>query len=78
MSEDEKPIEIEGEIEMHYTVDYINGASAALASLSDIDTMLLNKTDELRVKRIRKKCLRILDICITEFYDELVEPEDEE
>ena len=78
MSEEQKPVDIDGEIEMHYTIDYISGAAVALSSLSEIDTMILSKSDELRVKRIRRKSLRILDICISEFYDELFESDDDD
>jgi hypothetical protein len=35
--------------------------------------VIMNKADELRVKRIKKKCIKIIDICVTEMYDELFE-----
>lgn len=69
---------LDGEVEFTYTIDYLNGACAALTTMDDIDTAIMNKRDEQRVKRIRRKCLRIIDSCINEFYDELFESEEED
>ena len=77
-SKDEPVEEMDGEIEFTYTIDYLNGACTALATMDDIDTAIMNKRDEQRVKRIRRKCLRIIDTCINEFYDELFESEEED
>lgn len=74
----EEPQEVEGEIEFTYRIDYINGACNAMAAVDTIDTQILSKADELRVKRIKRKSLRILDMCICEFYDELFESDDED
>jgi hypothetical protein len=49
-----------------------------MAAVDNIDTQILSKADELRVKRIKRKSLRILDMCICEFYDELFESDDED
>jgi hypothetical protein len=77
ITEEIKEEEIDGEIEFTYRIDYINGACSAMAAVDGIDTQILNKADELRVKRIKRKSLRILDLCISEFYDELFEDDEE-
>jgi hypothetical protein len=68
----------EGEIIFTTTAEYIQGASVALATVSELDPMIMNKADELRVKRIKRKAIKIIDICISEMYDELFETDDDE
>ena len=68
----------EGEIVFTTTAEYIQGASVALATVSELDPMIMNKADELRVKRIKRKAIKIIDICISEMYDELFETDDDE
>jgi hypothetical protein len=65
---------------VHFTTtsEYISSAYNALAAIEDADTTLMSKEDEKRVKRIKRKCLKIIDICISEMYDELFENDDEE
>jgi hypothetical protein len=58
--------------------DYIASAFQALNAVDDIDTALLSKSDEMRIKRIRRKSLLIIESCINELYSELFESEDEE
>lgn len=77
MSE-ETPEEIQGEIVFTTTAEYIQGASVALATVSELDPMIMNKADELRVKRIKRKAIKIIDICISEMYDELFETDEDE
>ena len=77
MSE-ETPEELQGEIVFTTTAEYIQGASVALATVSELDPMIMNKADELRVKRIKRKAIKIIDICISEMYDELFETDDDE
>jgi hypothetical protein len=79
MSEQKEiPEEIQGEIIFTTTAEYIQGASVALATVSELDPMIMNKADELRVKRIKRKAIKIIDICISEMYDELFETDEEE
>jgi hypothetical protein len=79
MSEQKEiPEEIQGEIVFTTTAEYIQGASVALATVSELDPMIMNKADELRVKRIKRKAIKIIDICISEMYDELFETDDDE
>lgn len=68
----------EGEIVFTTTAEYIQGASVALATVSELDPMVMNKADELRIKRIKRKAIKIIDICISEMYDELFETDDDE
>jgi len=68
----------EGEIVFTTTAEYIQGASVALATVSELDPMIMNKSDELRVKRIKRKAIKIIDICISEMYDELFETDDDD
>lgn len=75
---DETPEELQGEIVFTTTAEYIQGASVALATVSELDPMIMNKSDELRVKRIKRKAIKIIDICISEMYDELFETDDDE
>lgn len=57
--------------------DYIGCAYNAIAAVDGLDTGMMNKTDSLRVKRILKKSLRIIDECVTEMYDELFEDDED-
>jgi hypothetical protein len=75
---DETPEELQGEIVFTTTAEYIQGASVALATVSELDPMIMNKADELRVKRIKRKAIKIIDICISEMYDELFETDEDE
>jgi hypothetical protein len=79
MSEQKEIVEeIQGEIVFTTTAEYIQGASVALATVSELDPMIMNKADELRVKRIKRKAIKIIDICISEMYDELFETDEDE
>jgi hypothetical protein len=75
---DEIELPAEGEIIFTTTAEYIQGASVALATVSELDPMIMNKADELRVKRIKRKAIKIIDICISEMYDELFETDEDE
>ena len=75
---DEIELPVEGEIIFTTTAEYIQGAAVALSTVTELDPMIMNKSDELRIKRIRRKSLKIIDICISEMYDELFETDDDE
>jgi hypothetical protein len=68
----------EGIVEFTTAGEYIASAYYALASVEDADTALMSKESEKRVKRIKRKCIKIIDICISEMYDELFESDDED
>ena len=57
--------------------DYISCAYYSISSVEDLDTGMMNKTDALRVKRIIRKSLRIIDQCVNEMYDELFEDDED-
>lgn len=85
MEEDKKEeikeeTEIEQEIEVEYTtrLDYIQGAYFCLSAVEDLDCAIMNKEDEKRIKRIRRKSIKILDDCLNEMYSELFESDDED
>ena len=68
----------EGIVEFTSAGEYINSAYFALSAVEDIDTAIISKEDEKRIKRIKRKSLKIIDICITEMYDELFENDEED
>lgn len=68
----------EGIIEFTTSGEYINSAYFALSAVEDIDTAIISKEDEKRIKRIKRKAIKIIDICISEMYDELFENDEED
>lgn len=68
----------EGFVEFTSASEYINSAYFALSAVEDIDTAIISKEDEKRIKRIKRKSIKIIDICITEMYDELFENDEED
>lgn len=71
-------IEEEGIVEFSSNVDYISGCYMALNAISEIDTALLSKEEERRIKSIRNKSLRIIELCISEYYVELFDEQSED
>jgi hypothetical protein len=78
--DDEKLLEDEPVVEFEFTtrMDYIQASYFSLASIEGMDTMIMTKNDERRVKRIKRKSLKIIDCCLSEMYDELFETDDED
>lgn len=68
----------DGMVEFTSAGEYINSAYFALSAVEDIDTAIISKEDEKRIKRIKRKSIKIIDICITEMYDELFENDEED
>lgn len=54
-------------------LEYIQAAYFALAAIEDYDTALMSKQDEIRVRRIKRKSLVIIDECLRCMYDEIIE-----
>jgi hypothetical protein len=79
MSEEIKKEEEEMEMVMEYThaIEYIQAAYFALSSVDDMDVAIMNKSDEQRIKRIKRKSIRIIDECLNEMYSELFEDDEE-
>lgn len=76
-----KPIEEQEEdVEVEFTTssEYLHGACYALTTMSEIDTALLTKQDEIRVKRIRRICLKVIDKIVCEYNVELFENPEED
>lgn len=75
---DETPAEEEydGEILLSSSHDYITSAVNAIAAIDNIDTAILNKTDENRIKKIKRQSLRILSHYINEIYEETFDDAD--
>lgn len=79
MSDDkELPEEIEGIIEFTTREEYISGAYYSISAVDGMDELLMSREDAKRIRRIRRKCLRIIDECVNEMHDELFEKDDEE
>lgn len=68
----------EGIVEFTSAGEYINSAYFALSAVEDIDTAIISKEDEKRIKRIKRKAIKIIDICLSEMYDELFENDEED
>ena len=62
--------EVEGEVIFSSSHDYIASAVQALQAVDEMDTALFNKTDETRVRKIKRQSLRILSFYINEIYEE--------
>lgn len=83
MSEEKKEEEVKEEememvVEYTHAIEYIQAAYFALSSVDDMDVAIMNKSDEQRIKRIRRKSIRIIDECLNEMYSELFEDDNEE
>lgn len=76
--EEELVAEEEGIIEFSSCAEYISSAYFSLAAVDDIDTAILSKQDEMRIKRIKRKAIKIIDSCLGDLYDELFEDESED
>lgn len=55
-------------------MDYITAAYYALDAAENSNPM--TKEGQRQMSRIRRKCLRIIDHCITELYDQLFDDEE--
>jgi hypothetical protein len=56
--------------------DFIAAATNAMGAVDGYDAYM--ESDKKRVKRIQRRCLLILDICIKNVYDLLTEVQDDE
>lgn len=62
---------VEAFVEYTPTMEYITAASYAWQMVDEIDTAILNKSDERRVKRMKRQALRIMSTCLNDLYEEL-------
>jgi hypothetical protein len=74
---EELPEDLDLQVEFTSDLEYIQAAYFAISAVDDMDTAIMSKTDELRVKRIKRKALVIIDECLKCLYDEIIEGEDE-
>jgi len=71
IEEVEEPIEeVDAEILLSSSHDYITSAVNALSIIDGIDTAIMNKTDENRIRKIKRQSLRLLSHYINEIYEE--------
>ena len=66
----EEEIEYDGEIALSTSHDYITSAVNAINVIADMDTAIMTKSDENRIKKIKRQSLRILSHYINEIYEE--------
>lgn len=57
-------------------IDYISAAYYALDAAESANMM--TKDGQVRMNRIKRKCLRIIDHCVSELYDELFDDNDDQ
>jgi len=69
----EDPLEDDIYFEPSSDAEYIASALNALMAVSDIDTAILSKIDDKRIKRIKRQSLRIISYCLNNQYNELFE-----
>ena len=67
----EEEVTEEWEVEFTSNSEYIQAAATAMSSVDHIDTALLTKADENRVRRIKRQGLRIISECLNELYEEI-------
>ena len=70
IEENNQEEELEGEVIFSSSHDYIASAVQALQAVDEMDTALFTKTDESRVRKIKRQSLRILSFYINEIYEE--------
>ena len=66
----EEEVEYDGEILLSSSHDYITSAVNAMAAVDGIDTAIMTKSDENRIRKIKRQSLRILSHYINEIYEE--------
>jgi hypothetical protein len=57
-------------------IEYISAAYYALDAAESANMM--TKDGQVRMNRIKRKCLRIIDHCVSELYDELFDDNDDQ
>jgi hypothetical protein len=53
--------------------DYIAAAFNAITTVEGMDTAIMSKMDEKRIKRIKRQSLKIIAHCLNNMYEELFE-----
>lgn len=81
MSENDEIIDENDEYEViqeseHTLIDYITAAYYGLDAVEQANMM--TKDGQMRMARIKRKCLKIIDHCISEMYAEIFDNDDTE
>lgn len=71
MEENNEQLPEEIEVEFTTNQEYIYCASLAWQMVDEIDTAILSKADERRVKRMKRQSLKIVSVCLNEMYNEI-------
>ena len=71
----EQSEEMDGVVEFATAHEYISSAVQALTTVLEIDTAIMNKTDEKRILRVKRQSIRLLSYYINELYDETFDPD---
>lgn len=78
MSEEQKPNEEEA-VEYIFDIvsdaEYISAAYFALSCIEDVDLKMLSEAGIMRVKRIRRNALKIVDHCLNNLHNTLFDQE---
>lgn len=72
---EELPEEEEGVVEFTTISEYITCSCNAINTMVEIDTALMSKEDEERIKTIIRRSILIIDSCIYDLYFELFDEE---
>lgn len=79
LTPDKDELEEQMEFAMEFTsnIEYLSGAFYAISAVSELDPM--SKPGREMKNKILFRCLKIIDACVSEMYEELFDPaEDEE
>lgn len=69
----EEPLDDDIYFEPSSDAEYIASALNALMAVSDIDTAIISKVDDKRIRRIKRQSIRIISYCLNNQYNELFE-----
>ena len=70
---EELPEEDTAYFEPYSDSDYIAAAFNAITTVEGMDTAIMSKMDEKRIKRIKRQSLKIIAHCLNNMYEELFE-----
>ena len=70
---EELPEEDTAYFEPYSDSDYIAAAFNAITTVEGMDTAIMSKMDDKRIKRIKRQSLKIIAHCLNNLYEELFE-----
>lgn len=71
-----EPKETDMLVEFTSTPEYLASCFYAISAVEELDATMYNA--QALKKRVMKRCLRIIDTCVKEMYDELFEEEQDD